>query len=103
MLKDAHGLNVTGANAAALEAYERALYALRTYRGDPVALLDEAIATDELARYRAAGGVTLVDQTTLGLYPDLPALRRASLASGVRIVAGTGPNSSCGESAGSPK
>jgi phosphotriesterase-related protein len=53
-------------------------------------LLDEAIAADELARYRTAGGVTIVDQTTLGLHPDLPALRRASLASGVRIVAGTG-------------
>jgi phosphotriesterase-related protein len=53
-------------------------------------LLDEAIAADELARYRAAGGVTIVDQTTLGLHPDLPALRRASLATGVRIVAGTG-------------
>jgi phosphotriesterase-related protein len=53
-------------------------------------LLDEAMAADELGRYRAAGGVTIVDQTTLGLEPDLPALRRASLASGVRIVAGTG-------------
>jgi predicted metal-dependent phosphotriesterase family hydrolase len=53
-------------------------------------LLDEAIAADELERYRAAGGTTLVDQTTLGLHPDLPALRRASLATGVRIVAGTG-------------
>lgn len=53
-------------------------------------LLDEAMAADELLRFRAAGGVTLVDQTVLGLHPDLPALRRASLASGVRIVAGTG-------------
>jgi predicted metal-dependent phosphotriesterase family hydrolase len=53
-------------------------------------LLDEAMAADELGRYRAAGGVTIVEQTTLGLHPDLPALRRASLASGVRIVAGTG-------------
>ena len=48
------------------------------------------MAADELARYRAAGGVTIVDQTTIGLHPDLPALRRASHASGVRIVAGTG-------------
>jgi phosphotriesterase-related protein len=53
-------------------------------------LLDEAMAADELSRFRAAGGMTIVDQTTLGLHPDLPALRRASLASGVRIVAGTG-------------
>jgi phosphotriesterase-related protein len=53
-------------------------------------LLDEGVAADELTRFRAAGGMTIVDQTTLGLHPDLPALRRASLASGVRIVAGTG-------------
>ena len=53
-------------------------------------LLDEAMAADELGRFRSAGGATIVDQTTLGLHPDLSALRRASLASGVRIVAGTG-------------
>ena len=32
---------------AALESYERALHAFRTYRGDPIAPLDEAIALDE--------------------------------------------------------
>ena len=44
MLKDARGLPVTGANSEALEAYERALYAARTFRGDPIAALDEALA-----------------------------------------------------------
>ena len=53
-------------------------------------LLDESATADELSRYRDAGGVTIVDQTTVGLHPDLPVLRRASAATGVRIVAGTG-------------
>jgi tetratricopeptide (TPR) repeat protein len=43
-LKDARGVALTGGSAAALESYELALGALRTYRGDPVALLDQAIA-----------------------------------------------------------
>jgi phosphotriesterase-related protein len=53
-------------------------------------LLDEPTAHAELAVLRDRGGRTLVDQTTVGLYPDPEALRRASLASGVQIVAGTG-------------
>ena len=35
-------------------------------------LLDEPMAADELARFRAVGGVTIVDQTTLGLHPTCP-------------------------------
>jgi hypothetical protein len=46
MLKDARGHVVTASNPTALEAYERALYAFHTYRGDPLAPLDEAIALD---------------------------------------------------------
>lgn len=53
-------------------------------------LLDEGTAIDELTHFRAAGGVTIVEQTTIGLHPDRPALRRASLATSVNIVAGTG-------------
>lgn len=53
-------------------------------------LLDEAAATEELALFRDAGGITVVDQTTVGLHPDWDGLRRISLATGVRIVAGTG-------------
>lgn len=53
-------------------------------------LIDEPTAVEELALFRAAGGVTLVDQTTIGLNPDPDGLRRISEASGVRIVAGTG-------------
>jgi phosphotriesterase-related protein len=53
-------------------------------------LLDESVAASELALFRAAGGETIVDQTTVGLYPDWEGLRRISLSSGVRIIAGTG-------------
>jgi phosphotriesterase-related protein len=53
-------------------------------------LIDEPTAIDELRLLRAAGGTTLVDQTTIGLNPDPEGLRRISLATGVRIVAGTG-------------
>jgi phosphotriesterase-related protein len=53
-------------------------------------LLDERVAAEELAHFRDAGGTTIVDQTTLGLHPDWEGLRRISLATGVRIVAGTG-------------
>jgi phosphotriesterase-related protein len=53
-------------------------------------LLDERAATEEVALFAAAGGATIVDQTTIGLHPDLEALARISEATGVRIVAGTG-------------
>lgn len=53
-------------------------------------LLDETAAAEELALFRDAGGRTVVDQTTIGLHPDWDGLRRISIASGVRIVAGTG-------------
>ena len=46
MLKDARGHAAATNQPAALEAYERALYSFRTYRGDPIAPLDEAIALD---------------------------------------------------------
>jgi phosphotriesterase-related protein len=53
-------------------------------------LLDERAAAEELLLFREAGGVTIVDQTTVGLHPDLGGLRRISVATGVRIIAGTG-------------
>lgn len=46
MHQDARGHAVALSNPAALDAYERALYALQTYRGDPLAPLDEAIGLD---------------------------------------------------------
>src|SRR3970040_458519 len=47
MHQDARGHAVTLSNPKALDAYERALYAFRSYRGDPIAPLDEALALDE--------------------------------------------------------
>lgn len=46
MHHDARGYAVTLSNPKALDAYERALYAFRSYRGDALALIDEAIAQD---------------------------------------------------------
>jgi phosphotriesterase-related protein len=66
-----------------VDMYEPSLNALGV-------LLDEGAAAEELALFGAAGGRTVVDQTTVGLNPDFEALRRISQASGVRIVAGTG-------------
>ena len=37
MIKDARGHAVTLSDAKALDAYERALQAFHTYRGDPIA------------------------------------------------------------------
>lgn len=53
-------------------------------------LLDERAAAEELSLFRDAGGMTIVDQTTVGLHPDWAGLRRISIATGVRIIAGTG-------------
>jgi hypothetical protein len=46
MHKDARGVAVTVSDPDALEAYERALHAFQTYRGDPLKPLDEALAID---------------------------------------------------------
>jgi len=45
-MNDARGLAMSGAIAKSLEAYERALRALNIYRGDPVAIIDQALAAD---------------------------------------------------------
>jgi tetratricopeptide (TPR) repeat protein len=63
MLTDARGYAVTCSDPKALEAYERALYAFRAYRGDPIALVDEAIALD--AGFAAAYATKALILTTL--------------------------------------
>lgn len=62
---------------------------LREYRGVGL-LADEALAIEELARFGAAGGTTLVDCTSEGLGRRPEALRRVSEATGVAIVMGAG-------------
>jgi phosphotriesterase-related protein len=51
---------------------------------------DEALATDELRRYRKLGGDAICDPTNIGLGRDPVALRRISEASGVHVVMGAG-------------
>ena len=46
MYDDARGHAVTTTDSAALKAYERALHAFQTYRGDPLQPLDDAIRID---------------------------------------------------------
>jgi predicted metal-dependent phosphotriesterase family hydrolase len=61
------------------------------YRWDYEGLLnDPDVAGIELQAYRDAGGVTLCDLTTADLGRDPAGLQRASAASGVHIVMGTG-------------
>lgn len=52
--------------------------------------LDAAIATEELASYRTAGGGLIVDVSSKGIGRNPRALRQASLASGVPVVMGCG-------------
>ncbi|MBW6454568.1 MAG: hypothetical protein K0A98_01670 [Trueperaceae bacterium] len=60
---------------------------------DPdLTLDDEDAAVRELASFRAAGGGAVVEMTTVDYGRDVAALRRASRASGVHVVAATGFN-----------
>ena len=45
-MQDLRGVSVSSDNSKSLGAYETALLALNTYRGDPVAIIDEALADD---------------------------------------------------------
>src|SRR5690349_13122706 len=51
---------------------------------------DEALAVQELADYKAAGGSAVVDVTSGGLGRNPAALRRISEATGLHIVMGAG-------------
>ena len=57
---------------------------------DDLILDDEETAIDEVARFNAAGGGTIVDATTIGIGRDPEALRRISEATGVHVSMGTG-------------
>ena len=58
--------------------------------GEDLRLDDEDRAAEELERFRAAGGGTLVDATTPEFGRDLDALRRPASRTGVHVVACTG-------------
>jgi phosphotriesterase-related protein len=51
---------------------------------------DPEMVADELAEFREAGGLAIVDMSTPGLRVDVSALPSISERSGVRIVTGTG-------------
>lgn len=51
---------------------------------------DPALVEDDLRRYRAAGGTSLIDLTTKGLAPDPAAAVALSKATGLHVVAGAG-------------
>lgn len=51
---------------------------------------DPELAIQEIAAFRAAGGRSVVETTTIGIGRDPRGLRRISEASGVNIVMGTG-------------
>lgn len=60
------------------------------HRWDLCAFTDEVQMTEEVRRYRAAGGGTLVEVTCLNIGRNPEGLRRVSEATGVHIVMGTG-------------
>ena len=55
---------------------------------DNYLLLDEQVATKEVAQYKTSGGTSIVDTTSIGLKRDPQALRRVSNATGVQVVMG---------------
>ena len=57
---------------------------------DAYGFTDERLAIREAWKFRLAGGNTFVDVTSKGVKPDPLALRRASYATGLNIVMGTG-------------
>ena len=57
---------------------------------DNIVLDDEALAIEEAARFKAAGGGTIVDASSIGIRRDPRALQRISRATGLHVVAATG-------------
>lgn len=64
----------------------RDCYALK----DNLLLVDEDVQAEELARFRDAGGDTVVDASLPGIGRDPEALRRISEKTGLNIIMGTG-------------
>jgi phosphotriesterase-related protein len=57
---------------------------------DNMALVDEETAIKEAARYRRAGGRTIVDATSVGIKRDPLGLARISRATGLNVLMGSG-------------
>lgn len=71
-MKDQHGVDTSSDNSQSLEIYERALRAFNTYRGDPVGIIDEALATDpEFAMGHALRGHVHVSMWEKSIVPEV--------------------------------
>src|SRR5690606_9699868 len=81
MLKDRYGNPVSTHSQAALAHYDQALELIRTYRGDPIAALDAALAEDPQfgAAWAARAGL-LVQQTDKAYAEEAGRTIRAGLA-----------------------
>ncbi|MCH9037152.1 MAG: aryldialkylphosphatase, partial [Chloroflexi bacterium] len=53
-------------------------------------LLDEEMASEEATRYKRAGGVSLVDATSVGIRRDPLGLARIARATGLNVIMGSG-------------
>lgn len=62
----------------------------RHHTSEDLRLFDRDVAVQELARYTAAGGGTIVDATSIGLGRDALGLAEISRRSGVHVVMGAG-------------
>ncbi|MQA98322.1 MAG: aryldialkylphosphatase [Streptosporangiales bacterium] len=62
----------------------------RHHTSEDLRLFDVDVAVDELARYTASGGGTIVDATSIGLGRDPRGLAEISRRSGVHVVMGAG-------------
>jgi len=56
---------------------------------DDLQLMDEELVIDEVMRYKALGGKTIVELTIRGLYPDPRAVARIARVTGLNIIMGT--------------
>ncbi|MDD5704784.1 MAG: phosphotriesterase-related protein [Kiritimatiellae bacterium] len=85
---DPHAARVGGqpVSAAHIERLQRNPYALR----DNLVLDDLDLAVEELSRFRAAGGRTVVDCTPVGAGRNARGLRDVAQRTGLNIVAGCG-------------
>ncbi|XP_036371099.1 phosphotriesterase-related protein isoform X2 [Octopus sinensis] len=61
------------------------------YHKENLSIVDESEAVvEEMKYYKANGGSSIVDNTVIGLNPNVEFLKKVSEQSGVNIIAGTG-------------